>query len=277
ALLFYSFGIRQLKDPSMIETCKAISALLHYFILASMIWASIEAYNLYQDLVKVFDTSTLSHNEFMCRASLVGWVPPGIIVGATVIISDTSYGFHIPGTKKNTLCWLKLEAFYGALLSPVLLLVIGNMVIFVIVMREIFKMPQAQEKHSKMSQFRATISVFTLLGLNWVFAGLAATAPVLVFQYLFTITCSFQGFLIFILHGFLKKDFREAWSHLSTNNRVMEMLRSSQSQKTHSSSLSHNSMVPSNTHSNGHQGDVKFDRMGEMDSGIDIYQKTETM
>ena len=34
---------------------------------------SIEAYNLYQDLVKVFDTTLISQNEFMCRAGVVGW------------------------------------------------------------------------------------------------------------------------------------------------------------------------------------------------------------
>ena len=34
---------------------------------------TIEAYNLYQDLVKVFDTTFISQNEFMCRAGVVGW------------------------------------------------------------------------------------------------------------------------------------------------------------------------------------------------------------
>ena len=34
---------------------------------------SIEAYNLYQDLVKVFDTTLLSHSDFMCRAGVLAW------------------------------------------------------------------------------------------------------------------------------------------------------------------------------------------------------------
>lgn len=152
-------------------------------------------------------------------------------------------------------------------------------------MREIFKMPQAHEKHSKMAQFRATVSVFTLLGLNWIFAGLAAATPIHVFQYLFTVTCSFQGFFIFILHGLLKKDFRDAWGLLKTKNRVMQILRSSNSQsqktnssslsnsqsgKTHSSSLSHNSMVPSHSQSFSNPCQVTFERMKGTDSGTEV-------
>jgi len=151
-------------------------------------------------------------------------------------------------------------------------MVIGNTIIFIIVMREIFKMPQGHEKHSKMSQFRATVSVFILLGLNWIFSGLAAATPLLVFQYLFTITCSFQGFFIFIFHGVMKKDFRDVWGLLSTKNRVMGLLRSSnsQSQKTHSSSLSQNSTGNQHSGSFSNQCNVTFERMPETASGIDV-------
>ena len=55
------------------ELCRGMAALMHYFLLSAVTWMSIEAYNLYQDLVKVFDTSHLSQNEFMCRAAVVGW------------------------------------------------------------------------------------------------------------------------------------------------------------------------------------------------------------
>lgn len=136
-------------------------------------------------------------------------------------------------------CWLEGEAFYGAFLVPVLFLMLINACVFVIVMREIYKIPrQHSEKSNRLAQVRATVAVFTLLGLNWVFAGLAATDDNLAFQYLFTITCSFQGFFIFVLHGIIKKDFREAWKLLSANNRVMQVLSSSLAGKTTSASVS---------------------------------------
>ena len=124
-------------------------------------------------------------------------------------------------------CWMDADAFYGAFLAPVLLLMVVNVFIFLAVMKEIYNIPHMCEKTNRLSHFRATVSVFVLLGLNWLFAGLAATVGTLVFHYLFTITCSFQGLLIFLLHGIIKKDFQEAWYMLTTKNRVMEMIRTS--------------------------------------------------
>lgn len=109
------------------------------------------------------------------------------------------------------------DAFYGAFLAPVLLLMAVNAFIFLAVMKEIYNIPHMSEKNNRLSHFRATVSVFFLLGLNWLFAGLAATVGTLVFHYLFTITCSFQGFVIFLLHGILKKDFQEAWHVLTAS------------------------------------------------------------
>ena len=100
-------------------------------------------------------------------------------------------------------------SYYGAFLTPVLLLMLLNTVAFVMVMREVLKIPHKQEKSKKMGHFRASLSIFVLLGLNWLFAGLAATNSSVVFWYLFNITCSFQGFLIFVMHGIIKKDFQE--------------------------------------------------------------------
>ena len=112
-----------------------------------------------------------------------------------------------------------------------------NVTIFVVVMKEIYKLPRMREKSNRLPHLRATISVFVLLGLNWLFAGLAAIVGTLVFHYLFTITCSFQGLFIFLLHGIIKTDFRDAWRALTSKNRVVEMLRS-RSLVTFSKSLS---------------------------------------
>ena len=104
---------------------------------------------------------------------------------------------------------MNANAFYGAFLAPVLLLMAFNVVTFLVVMKEIYNMPRMCEKSQRLSYFRATVSVFVLLGLNWLLAGLAAIVGTLVFHYLFTITCSFQGLFIFLLHGIIKTEFRE--------------------------------------------------------------------
>lgn len=163
-------------------------------------------------------------------------------------------------------CWMDADAFYGSFLAPVLLLMVINCFIFLAVMKEIYNIPHMCEKTNRLSHFRATVSVFILLGLNWLFAGLAATVGTLVFHYLFTITCSFQGFLIFVLHGIIKKDFQDAWCMLTTKNRVMEMIRSSSLGTKSMSIASHNS-------SSGIQGrdnPISLSGSAGGDSGIEI-------
>ena len=73
AILLFSFGINGITHSGSLDLCKAMALLLHYFLLSSIVWMSIDAYNLYQDLVKVFDTTLISQNKFICRAGVVGW------------------------------------------------------------------------------------------------------------------------------------------------------------------------------------------------------------
>ena len=53
--------------------CTVIAVLLHYFILAAVSWMSIEAYNLYKDIVKVFNTNALPSKTFTLRACIFGY------------------------------------------------------------------------------------------------------------------------------------------------------------------------------------------------------------
>ena len=71
--MLFTFGINGVTGSDSVDLCKALASLLHYFLLSSIVWMSIEAYNLYQDLVKVFDTTLTSQKEFMCRAGVLGW------------------------------------------------------------------------------------------------------------------------------------------------------------------------------------------------------------
>ena len=73
AILFFTFGINDISDSHSPRLCKAMASLLHYFLLSSIVWMSIEVYNQYQDLVDVFNTSSISQNKFLCRAGVVGW------------------------------------------------------------------------------------------------------------------------------------------------------------------------------------------------------------
>ena len=61
----------EIEKTSNIKSCQAVAALLHYFILTTFLWMGVEAANLYQMFVNVFQTR--NQIEFLIRASIIAW------------------------------------------------------------------------------------------------------------------------------------------------------------------------------------------------------------
>ena len=94
-----------------------------------------------------------------------------------------------------------------------------NAVIFVIVIVVLIKHAlKRSSDHNKISgsiQLMINIiSVFVLFGLTWIFGALTILKADQVFQIVFTLINSFQGFLIFIFFCALNKEVRLSWLQL---------------------------------------------------------------
>ena len=67
-LIVFLIGIEKTSNA---KGCQAVAALLHYFILTTFLWMGVEAANLYQMFVKVFQTR--NQKAFLIRASTIAW------------------------------------------------------------------------------------------------------------------------------------------------------------------------------------------------------------
>ena len=67
-LIVFFIGIEKTSNT---ESCRTVAALLHYFILTTFLWMGVEAANLYQMFVKVFQTR--DQKGFLIRASIIAW------------------------------------------------------------------------------------------------------------------------------------------------------------------------------------------------------------
>ncbi|CAI9743432.1 adhesion G-protein coupled receptor G2-like [Octopus vulgaris] len=67
--------------------CKAVAALIHYFLLTSLMWMAVEALNVFLGVVVVFKTYQTS---FMLRSSILAWGLPAVIVAITLGINYTN-------------------------------------------------------------------------------------------------------------------------------------------------------------------------------------------
>ncbi|XP_061187542.1 adhesion G protein-coupled receptor B1-like [Saccostrea echinata] len=192
--------------------CTIAAILLHYFLLTSLMWMCTEAVNMYQALIKVFTTYS---SYFILKRCLVAWGLPLVVVGITMGINKLDNY-----QTKTNFCFISQAntiAFYAALLGPACVILVINTVVFTLVARVIMKprfrgsIGKNEKEKVSPAQVRGAFTVMVLLGVTWVFGPVAINESKIVFNYLFTILNSLQGFLIFVFRCLLNTEARSAW------------------------------------------------------------------
>lgn len=104
--------------------------------------------------------------------------------------------------------------FYVSVAAPVAAIMLANIVILVMVT---FKYHRSM-KHTPtsgaarvISDARIAFACNIILGTTWILAFFAVGEATMIFQYLFCITNSLQGFLIFLFYVVQNQDVRKAW------------------------------------------------------------------
>ncbi|XP_030844054.1 adhesion G-protein coupled receptor G6-like [Strongylocentrotus purpuratus] len=191
--------------------CGFLTALVHYFVLSSIAWMGVEGYNTYLILVKIFNTYI---QNFMTKAFLAAWGIPAFIVVLTGAIARGSYAH-------DDFCFLQFWAQIGGLLIPMAIILLINIVIFILVVRQLLrsanitgrvKREAKVERRETVQRVQNAICILLLLGLTWV-AGYLLLIPFFsqVAQPIFVILNSFQGFFIFLLYCVRKPHIRKKW------------------------------------------------------------------
>ena len=110
---------------------------------------------------------------------------------------------------------------YGIFLAPLFLIILFNLVIFVMVARVLIKHSRKNKhKESKKNIVNTVktligiVSIMLTYGLSWLFGALSVDQAAVVFQWLFVIFSTSQGFMLFIFFCVIGKDAREEWRKL---------------------------------------------------------------
>ncbi|XP_055958988.1 adhesion G-protein coupled receptor G6 isoform X2 [Patella vulgata] len=217
-------GIKQTGDH---VGCIVVAVLLHYFIMASFTWMLMEGILQYLLFVKVLG----SHfRHFMLKATILAWGLPVIPVASMLAIDVKLYNGG------ELYCWMGLKGMYYGFALPLGLIILTNSIIHILVTHSICNRNNLNTtvlQHS-VTNIRASFCSFIFLGLTWVFGFLAISDARLVFQYIFTVLNSLQGFLIFILFTARDKKVRDYWKQLCWSCKTRST--TSKSSKTTSSS-----------------------------------------
>ncbi|XP_041067390.1 adhesion G-protein coupled receptor G2-like isoform X2 [Carcharodon carcharias] len=197
--------------------CIAVAALLHYFLLVSFTWMSLEALHMYLALVKVFNTYV---HRYILKFCILGWGVP-IVVVAIILCTDTkNYGFGEYGKQTNssmdTFCWINNDTvFYVSAVGYFCIMFLVNLSMFIVVLIQLCQLKSKKlhrnAQRSVLRDLRSVAGLTFLLGITWGFAFFAWGPVNLAFIYLFAIFNTLQGTFIFIFHCAAKENVQKQW------------------------------------------------------------------
>ncbi|XP_065197721.1 uncharacterized protein LOC135829246 [Sycon ciliatum] len=175
--------------------CQGLAMAMHYLLLCAFMWMSVDATMLYKRVVIVFDQPGRLKQRLLCISV---FVIPLVIVGVAGGVTRLDmYG-------SDNLCWIKADAaFFGSLVAPMAVSLLYNAGVLIAVVHSLRsrnkKIGAVKTAKSKdVSVLRIIVSLSVLLGLTWFFGFLVLFREQIVFQYIFTVLNSLQGFAIFL-------------------------------------------------------------------------------
>lgn len=195
AMTIFLLGVEQTQHKIL---CTAIAILLQYFFLVSFFLMLAEGITIAVSVILVFWT-----NSKVKVLLPLAWGIPMVIVAVSMVATG------LEGYGNNKFCWLTIEeGVIYAFVVPAALIIVINLIITAIVLRALFSTRAVMSK-SQQDKIRAGVrSVAVLapiLGISWIFGVLSVNSSTIIFQYLFTIFNSLQGFFIFLFHCVLNR------------------------------------------------------------------------
>ncbi|KAF7467208.1 hypothetical protein GHT09_001320 [Marmota monax] len=188
---------------SLQGVCTMTAAFLHFFFLSSFCWVLTEAWQSYLAVIGRMRTR-LVRKRFLC----LGWGLPALVVAVSVGFTRTK------GYGTSSYCWLSLEGgLLYAFVGPAAVIVLVNMLIGIIVFNKLMARDGISDKSKKQragASLWSSCVVLPLLALTWMSAVLAMTdRRSVLFQALFAVFNSAQGFVITAVHCFLRREVQD--------------------------------------------------------------------
>ncbi|XP_076077317.1 adhesion G protein-coupled receptor B1-like [Mytilus galloprovincialis] len=197
-ILFLS-GVTQTGNK---KVCTAMAVLLHYIFLVDFAFMLAEGIEIAISVLFVFATS--SRTKWLIPTC---WVSPAVIVGISMGATK------LDGYGNSQYCWLSVESnLIWAFVGPALTVILVNLIILILVLRTMFATHAMMDKTTKeraKAGIRSLCVILPLFGVTWVLGVFSVNEETVLFQYLFAVFNSLQGFFIFLFHTVFNQQIRE--------------------------------------------------------------------
>ncbi|XP_048578668.1 adhesion G protein-coupled receptor L1 isoform X2 [Nematostella vectensis] len=197
--------------------CLSVAVLLYFFYMSVFTWMLVEGIHIYCLVIRVFNSGRGRKKIY----TVIGWGLPALLT--LCCASAFRWSFYTPDT-----CWLSLESgAIWAFVAPALVVIAFNLVILFMVLRVTAVMLKDESQTSSKALVKAFVTLLPILGLTWLFGFLAFNNKTVMFEYLFAIFNSMQGFLIFVFYCLLSSEVRREFLRKIRNLEMKRSLRNS--------------------------------------------------
>ncbi|KAK0059281.1 adhesion G protein-coupled receptor E3 [Biomphalaria pfeifferi] len=229
--IVFIIGISKTENPT---TCALIAGLLHFSFLTVFFVMLAQGILILKTVTSVSSTSIV---KFLYPLMYGG--PSIVVVVSVAVTQGAGYGTH-------KICWFDPKSdLLWAFVGPAFSVVLVNVVILIAVLRIMQTSHALMDKDVKKktkSLLRSVCVLTPILGLTWTFGVLSISIDNIVFQYLFAVSNSLQGVLIFIFQCLLQYQVRNGLRSIIRRYRASSSVSSSRvvsSSQERSSSESH--------------------------------------
>lgn len=191
--------------------CVLSGAALQYSVLVIFSWMLIIAFLQFQRYVTVIGVARPQH--YILISALVAWLLPLLPTLSVVLINAKSYqpSQHQLSTHTHgALCYPSGYGLAWGVVLPIAVITIANSGMMLCILYSIYRALNPR-RQLIVQQLRLSVLLFFLLGLTWIFGLCSYLHLGIVFSYLFCLTATLQGFVLFVYFVLLNTLNRQAW------------------------------------------------------------------
>ncbi|ESO83436.1 hypothetical protein LOTGIDRAFT_169300 [Lottia gigantea] len=199
--IVFMFGIDRYDQSGV---CEVFAILLHFFFLTNYTWLMNEAFNLYIIITYSAHSQTdLNDSGSMLRYYIIGWVIPGVLVGAFVgTNTDTYYAVDM--------CWISWDHFW-LFIGPAVGIIAISILVMIFTAKEHNENSYTKtEKTNKiiMINMKGLWTQLILVTVCWAFAFISIKMVDQILKYIYALFNCLQGAFFMVFYMLLHEEVR---------------------------------------------------------------------
>ncbi|XP_016951548.1 adhesion G-protein coupled receptor G2 [Drosophila biarmipes] len=214
-LILSQSKLLQLLDQTDSERCTLIGALMQYLLLVVFSWMFIIGFLQYQRYVRVIGVNHPRH--YILMSAIVAWTLPLVPTLLVVFLEPGSYRPSNSSLDTPILCYPSGYGLSLGVILPIGVITVANAIMVGYITWSVYRALFTRDLVLK--QLGLFVLLFFLLGITWIFGLCSYFDFGSIFAYLFCLTATLQGFVLFLFFIVFNKENQRAWLGLCCNLR----------------------------------------------------------